>query len=58
MSVLEIGFVGLCGVFVSLDFVDFLPLAAKLTGLRTGCQFFKKCRFFRHLPPYPSKNQF
>ena len=23
----------------------------KLIGLRTACQFFKKCRFFRHTPP-------
>ena len=32
------------------DFVyAFFPLTVKLIGLRTGRQFFKKCRFFRHL---------
>ena len=48
---LEIVFVGQCEVFVCLDFVltFFFPLAAKLTGPRMGCQFFKKCRFFRYL---------
>ena len=46
LSVLEIVFVGQCEVFVCLDFVDFTPLAMKLTGPQTGCQFFKKCRFF------------
>ena len=48
--VLEIVLVGQCEVFVFLDFVHFLffffPLAMKLTGLQTECQFFKKCRFF------------
>ena len=29
-----------------LILVIFFPLAAKLIGPRTGCQFFKKCRFF------------
>ena len=35
-------------MFVSLDFVHFFffPLAAKLIGLRTGCQFFKKMLIF------------
>ena len=44
--ILEIVFVGQCEVFV-FDFVHafFFPLAAKLIGPRTGCQFFKKCRF-------------
>ena len=53
--VLEIVFVGQHEVFVCLDFVNFFffffPLAAKFIGPRTGCQFFKKCRSFRHLPP-------
>ena len=42
MSVLEIVFVGQCEVFVCLDFVwtFFFPLAAKLIGPLTGCQFF------------------
>ena len=46
MTVLEIALVGQCKVFVSLDFVHFFvfPLAVKLIS-----QFFKKCRFFRHL---------
>ena len=45
VSVLEIVFVGQCEVFVCLDFVNFFffpPLAAKLIGMQTGCQFFKK----------------
>ena len=42
ITFLEIVFVGQCEVFVCLDF--FLsPLAVKLIGPRTGCQFFKKC---------------
>ena len=45
MSVLEIVFVGQCEVFVCLDLVHFFPLAAKLIGPRTGCQFFKKFDF-------------
>ena len=48
MSVLEIVFVGQCEVFVCLDFVlnfFFSPLAAKLVGLRMGCQFFKNVDF-------------
>ena len=51
VTVLEIAFVGQCEVFVCLDFVhfSFFPLAAKLIGPQTGCQFFQKCRFFRHL---------
>ena len=50
--VLEIVFVGQCEVFVCLDFLHFFfsPLATKLIGSRTGCQF-KQCRFFQHLPP-------
>ena len=46
MTVLEIVFVGQCEVFVCLDFVHFFffpPLAAKLVGPRTGCQFFRIC---------------
>ena len=50
MSVLEIVFVGQCGVFVCLDFVHFFPFATNLICSRTGCQFFKKCPFFQHLP--------
>ena len=50
--VLEIVFVGQCEVFVCLDFVKkIFPLATKLIGPQTGRQFFKKCRFFQHLPP-------
>ena len=59
MSVLEIVFVGECEVFVGLDFplsFFFLPLAAKLIGPRTGCQFLKKSRFFRCLAPYPLRD--
>ena len=43
--VLEIVFVGQCEVFVCLVLVHFFffPLAAKLIGLQTGRQFFKKC---------------
>ena len=53
MSFLGIVFVGQCEVFVCLDFGHFFfsPLAAKLIGPRTGCQFFKICRFFRHMSP-------
>ena len=42
MSVLEIVFVGQCEVCVCLDFVwtFFSPLAVKLIGPLTGCQFF------------------
>ena len=29
----------------------FFSLVVKLIGLRTGCQFFKKYRFFHCLPP-------
>ena len=32
------------------DSFFFSPLAAKLIGPRTGCQFFKKFLFYRHLP--------
>ena len=39
-----------CFVFV-LFFFFFFPLAVKLIGPRTGCQFFKRCQFFRHTPP-------
>ena len=42
MSVLEIVFVGQCEVFVFVLYISFFPLAAKLLGPRTGCQFFKK----------------
>ena len=66
VSFLEIVFVGRCEVFVSFCrtvrgvclslillnvFFFFFPLAAKHIGLRTGCQFFKNFRFFRHRPP-------
>ena len=52
MLVLEMLFVGQCEVFVGLDFVDFFShFPTKLIGPRTGCQFFIKCRHFRHLPP-------
>ena len=40
MAILEIVFVGQCERFF------FFPLAAKLIGLRTGCQFFKNIDFF------------
>ena len=49
MSVLEIVFVGQCEVFVCLEFVHSLPpppLVTKLIGPRTGCQFFKKKKYF------------
>ena len=44
MTVLEIVFVGQCEVFDCLDFVHFFffPLATKLIGPPTGCQFLKK----------------
>ena len=58
VSVLEIVFVGQCEVFVCLDFVHFFPLAAKLIGPQTGCQFFKKCRFFLHLPLKRAQDEF
>ena len=45
MSFLEIVFVGQCEVFVYLDFGNFFPLAAKLIGPQTGCQFFKHVDF-------------
>ena len=53
VSVLEIVFVGQYEVCICLDFGDFFfsLLATKLIGLRTGCQFFKKCLFFRHPAP-------
>ena len=59
VTVLEIVFVRQCEVFVCLDFVLFFLLAAKLIGLRMGCQFFKKCWFFIHLPlkPHSPSNQ-
>ena len=53
MSVLEIVFVGQCEVFVWLGFVKpfftlfLFPLAAKLIGPRTGCQFLKNVDFSR-----------
>ena len=44
-------FVGQYEVFVCLGFVDiFSPLAAKLIGLQTGCQFFKNEDFFDNPP--------
>ena len=46
MSFLWIVFVGQCEVFLCLDFGLFFSLAAKLIGLRTGCQFFKKILIF------------
>ena len=47
MSVLEIVFVGQREVFVCLDFVHFFPpLATKLIGQQTGCQFYKICLIF------------
>ena len=47
MSILEIVCVGQCEVFLCLDFVHFPPppLAAKLIGPQTGCQFFKHLIF-------------
>ena len=52
MSFLEIVFVGQCQVFVYLDFGHFFPLATKLIGPQTGCQFFKKMSiFFQHISP-------
>ena len=52
MLVLEIILVGQCDVFVCLDFVHFFfPLAVKLIGLRTGCQFLKIMSVF--LTPTP-----
>ena len=52
MSFLEIVFVGWCGVFVCLEFVEifFFPLAAKLIGPFQGCEFFKKVDFFDVAP--------
>ena len=41
-------------MFVCFDFVHFFfffLLAAKLIGLRTGCQFLKKMLIFPHLTP-------
>ena len=35
---------GVCLDFVS--YIFFSPLAAKLVGPRTVCQFFKQCQFF------------
>ena len=52
----EIVFVGQCEVFVFLDFGHFfffIPLAAKVIGPQTGCQFFKKCLFFSTCPLNP-----
>ena len=51
MSVLAIVFVGQCEVFVCLGFVSLFllfflfPLATKLIGPRTGCQFLKNVYF-------------
>ena len=47
MSVLKIAFVGQCGVYVSsvffgLFFSFVFPLAAKLIGPQTGCQFLNR----------------
>ena len=51
---LEIVFVGLCEVFVCLEFVKlffFFFLAPKLIGPAQGCEFFKNVDFFRCDPP-------
>ena len=45
VTVLELVFAGKCEVFVCLAFVHFFPLAAKLIGPRTVCQFFKNVDF-------------
>ena len=46
MFVLEIDFVGQCGVFVLiLYWLFFFPLAEKLIGPRMGHQFFKNVDF-------------
>ena len=53
VSVLEMVFVGQCEVFVLiLRRAFFPPLAAKLIGPQTGCQFFKNSIF---LTPTPLK---
>ena len=61
LTLLEIVFVGQCEVFVCLDFVNFFfyffPLAAKLIGPRTGCQFFKKMSIFSLTNPLTPKGR-
>ena len=55
-SFLEIVFVGQCEVFflswICIDyfFSLFFPLAAKLIGPKTGCQFLKNVYFFDNGP--------
>ena len=56
MSVFGIVFVGQCEVFVYRDFVHPPPLAAKLIGPQTGCQFFKKISIFPLSGKGPLKN--
>ena len=51
VSVLVIVFVGQCEVFVLILVISPPPMAAKLIGPRTGCQFFKKMSIFpTHIP--------
>ena len=53
-SILEVVFVGQCEVFICLGLLEiisfFFPLAMKLIGPQTGCQFFKKSIFLTTLP--------
>ena len=55
-SFLETVFVGQCEVFVCLGFVEiihflyFFPLAAKIIGPQTGCQFFQNVDLFYNSP--------
>ena len=58
MSVLEIDFVGQCEVFVLILLAFFPPLAVKLIGPRTGCQFFKKNVDFSDIYPLRFLMQF
>ena len=47
---MEVVFVGQCEVFICLGLLEiislFFPLAMKLIGPQTGCQFFKNVNFF------------
>ena len=54
-SFLAMVFVGQCEVLVCLGFVDcffsvFFPLATKLIGPKTGCQFFENVEIFDNHP--------
>ena len=51
LSILQIVFVRLWGVCLSwICGEHFFPLAAKLIGSQTGCQFFKNTEFFANPP--------